>query len=116
MDNEEVCKIFASNLKRYMREAGMTQLDLSKAVGLSTASVSAWVHGRNIPRTNVLGTLTKLFDCELADLVLVKENDLAENSEAAKAKEFILRSVRDMTDAEIIALRKIVEQVLSLRG
>ena len=45
-----------------------------------------------------------------------KEKDLAGSSEVAKARRYVIDAVNQMSDSEIIALRKIVEQVLSLRG
>ena len=52
---------FAANLRRIMRDRGMTQAELGRMVGISQGNVSMYVTGRREPRaTYILRIATAL--------------------------------------------------------
>ena len=61
--------IFASNLIRLRREAGMTQMMLAEKINYSDKSVSKWERGESIPDAYVLKDLAALFGVTVDDLL-----------------------------------------------
>lgn len=68
MDTQEFNRIFAKNLNRYLSRYGMKQVDLAKAIGVSTSTVNTWVKGQKSPRMSKVDDLCKLFRCTRDDL------------------------------------------------
>lgn len=62
-------RIIAENIDRYLVIYEMTQLDLARRLGVSTASVSNWMNGKKIPRAERLDAICAIFHCRRADLV-----------------------------------------------
>jgi transcriptional regulator with XRE-family HTH domain len=56
---ERIAEIFASNLVKARREAGMTQAELGRRTGLHRTEISYLEHAKRMPR---LDTLVKLCD------------------------------------------------------
>lgn len=50
MSSEEFNKIFSKRLRYYLSKYNMTQLDLSKKLGVGTTSVYNWCNGIKNPR------------------------------------------------------------------
>ncbi len=61
---------FSENLKRLMDRANMTQADLSRASGVSTAQIACLVTGRTSdPRTSTVAKLAQALGCTIDELV-----------------------------------------------
>lgn len=59
-----------NNYERCRREAGLSQLDVMKALNLkSTGTVSMWETGRNAPRGIILVRLAELYKCSVDELL-----------------------------------------------
>lgn len=69
MTQDEVCAVFSANLKRLMRRDGLKQSDIVTRLNVSKAQVSDWCAGKNLPRSNLLGGLTDIFQCKLSELL-----------------------------------------------
>ena len=65
----EFNKIFARNLHRYLAAYEMSQLDLSKKLGVSASSVSNWYQGLKTPRMDKVDAMCRIFHCRRADLM-----------------------------------------------
>lgn len=50
-------------------KAGMTQIAVANAVGVSTAAVSLWENGHSIPRGAKLVKIAHLYGCSIDDLL-----------------------------------------------
>ncbi|WP_305138539.1 LexA family protein [Dubosiella newyorkensis] len=68
-------KIFASNLKRYMKEHKLTQAQIAKITNVSQQSVSNWLNEKQIPRMGAIE--------DLASYLHVFKSDLLEDKETA---------------------------------
>lgn len=55
-------KIFASNLKKLLDDTGKSQLALAEYVGVSTATVSHWVSGKNTPLFDKIDLICDFFN------------------------------------------------------
>lgn len=57
MNNQEYAKIIAQNLRRIFYYNGKTQADVSRALGISKATLSSWMNGTRIPRIDKVDLL-----------------------------------------------------------
>jgi len=62
-------QIFMNNLKLLMIRDGKMQIDLIEALGAKRSAVSAWCHGRNVPRAHMLTKIADYFGVEPRDLL-----------------------------------------------
>lgn len=69
----EEYRIFAENLKYYMKRYGYTQVELAEKCDVSHVSVSRWVNGEKFPRIPKLEKLCEIFHCTKADLLQIKQ-------------------------------------------
>lgn len=76
-DQEQIRIIFSENLKRYMEEQGVTQMDLMNALDLNSASISSYVNGKYLPRMSKITKLCEYFHCEPSDLLTDKKDDIS---------------------------------------
>lgn len=73
-NEEEFNKIFSRNLRKYLSTNNMTQLELSKKLGVGTTSVYNWCNGIKTPRMDKVDAMCSLFGCRRADLIEDKSN------------------------------------------
>lgn len=67
-------EIFAKRIRYYLKINGITQLELSKKLGVGTTSVYNWCNGIKIPRMNKIEAMCELFQCKRSDLMEDKDN------------------------------------------
>lgn len=67
----------SEKLRRMMRKAGKTVLDIQYELRLtSPSSVYSWTQGRALPSVDNLVKLTQIFGCTMEDLVVLEgENE-----------------------------------------
>ena len=66
--------MFPERLKELRKEKGMTQIDLAKALGVSSGTVAMWETGKRKPSFEMFDKLTALFDRRL-DYILGSSDD-----------------------------------------
>lgn len=68
--------LFANNLKYYLNRRGISQAELSRQIGTSTATVSDWCNGNKMPgNMTSLMKLASVLSVTVADLFDVHHND-----------------------------------------
>lgn len=90
MSEAEFNKVFSKRLKYYLSKYEMTQLDLSKKIGVGTTSVSNWCKGLKSPRMDKIDAMCKIFNCSRSDLMEDKKdsaNGFSSNSMVLSAKD-----------------------------
>ena len=75
MSTEEINRIFAENLQKYMDRNGESQLDLAEALGVTQAAVSLWVLGRRTPRMDVVDRMCEHYGIKRSDLLDTRETE-----------------------------------------
>lgn len=65
--------IFAKNLKKYRKEAHLTQSQLAEMLSYTGKSISKWESGRTLPPTDVLPDLAKVLGVDLNTLFDFRE-------------------------------------------
>lgn len=84
MSESDFNKVFSNNLRYYLRINNMSQLELSKRLGVGTTSVSNWCKGLKSPRMNKVDEMCRIFGCRRSDL-------MEENVPASSTSPTILR-------------------------
>lgn len=79
MSEKEFNEVFSKRLRHYLKLNGITQLELSKKLGVGTTSVYNWCNGVKTPRMDKVDAMCELFHCKRSDLMEDKE-DLEEDN------------------------------------
>ena len=62
-------EIFIRNVKRNLANSGSKQIDVCRAIGVSTGTFSDWMKGRSYPRMDKIQLLAEYFGVKKSDLV-----------------------------------------------
>lgn len=112
-DNSINLEVFTRNFNRYLTQSKKKQIDVAKAVGVSTGTISDWKKGRSYPRMDKVQALADLFGINKSDLVedvnVAKETVTDEDQEVLD----LFHQVPKEKRAEAIALCKSVLSTLS---
>jgi repressor LexA len=69
MSERKFNEIFSERLRYYLNKYNMTQLELSKRLGVGTTSVYNWCNGIKTPRMDKVDAMCKIFNCKRSDLI-----------------------------------------------
>lgn len=69
MASSEGKLIMGRNIKRLLKQNGMTAARLASILGVSTATVSDWSHGKTYPRIDKIEAMANYFNVQKSDLV-----------------------------------------------
>lgn len=73
MEQNDIQKAFARNLKFYLSREGKTQADMTKYMGVSSATTSDWCNGKKIPRADKLQSICNWLDISLSQLMTTED-------------------------------------------
>lgn len=60
-------------IKKVREIAGLTQIQLAEAVGISQSAIALWEAGRTMPRADKLSQLAKVLNCTVDELLNVED-------------------------------------------
>lgn len=69
MSELEWMEIFSRNLVDMMKEARITQHDLSDMIGVSEGTISKYIHKQRMPSVKVIINIAYALDCDFDDLL-----------------------------------------------
>ena len=95
MSEREFNAIFSERLRYYLNKYEITQLELSKRLGVGTTSVYNWCNGIKTPRMDKVDAMCKIFHCNRSDLMEDKPNDTESyylNEEAQEMAQFLFEN------------------------
>lgn len=69
MPEADFNSIFSKRLRYYLSKYNMTQIELSKILGVGTTSVYNWCNGIKTPRMDKVDKMCELFHCNRSDLM-----------------------------------------------
>lgn len=93
---------FATALNYYMKRDGVKQQDLIDDLNLSSATISAWVTGKRMPRPAAMKMLADYFHVSEADMrslpamVTSEEHDKADITDKLNELVYLLSNTRDI--------------------
>lgn len=91
MSEKDYAEIFSKNLKKMMEINDMTQLELSKRLGVASSAVNYWVKGIKNPRMDKVDKMCEIFGCKRSDLMQDHSEDESYylNSDAKELADFM---------------------------
>lgn len=81
---EQDRRVFAENLTYHMNRNGINGVTLANYMGVSSATISDWMHGKKMPRVDKIKSLANYFGIKMTDLVDEKPQDYYLNPETAQ--------------------------------
>lgn len=72
---KDYLEILSRNIKRHLHERDMTQLDLARALGVATSTVSDWLNKKKSPRMDKVDAMCRIFNCRRSDIMSDREPD-----------------------------------------
>lgn len=98
MGEKDQREIFATNLNRLLQDRGLTQLEVSKVIGVSAQTFNTWCRGVAIPRMDKIQRLADYFRVNKSDLIDYHGDSPATESSQADAL-FIEKYGQEVYDA-----------------
>lgn len=102
MMSDNVKRIFARNLTRYIAQSGKTQKELADMLGVAQSTFNNWCTGVRYPRMDKVEQLARYFNIKKSDLIEEKLTPEKEKDADFLADIF----VRMRTDADFSGLVK----------
>ena len=100
MDNKN---IFASNLKRYMKQKNKSRREVADAIGVSYYTFTSWVTGKKYPRMDKVEMLAEFFGILKSDLI--EEKVTTKTSQKIDlATDIIIRMEKDSDFSELVQI------------
>ena len=66
-------------LKQILKEKGISQRELSIMINKSVITVNSWANHKSTPSIEVLVEICKILDCEIGELVEIKDKKNVRN-------------------------------------
>lgn len=88
MEENEMRKVFADNLKYFLKLNGKQPVDLVRDLGINFSTLSSWMTERKMPRIGKVELLANYFG--------VKQSDLLEEMEDSKKEEYITTEMQNI--------------------
>lgn len=86
MNDEEIRRVFAANLNRFLTASGIKQNEIAKMLRVAESTVSSWCSGAKLPRMPKIDQLAQIFGVQRSDL-LEEKCALPSNMYPAKWRE-----------------------------
>ena len=102
---------FKRNLPYYMDLAGVNQVELAKAVGVSKSTVNTWLSGRSYPRIDAIQKTADVLNCNTDDLLT--ENTESTRQRISEDEKILFRLARNATPSALkaaVAVLKSMEE------
>ena len=93
---DNVKKIFARNLTRYVNQSGKTQKELADMLEVAQSTFNNWCTGVRYPRMDKVEQLARYFGIKKSDLIEDKAED--DKEEKPVAEDGLSRSKRALVD------------------
>lgn len=110
-------KIFADNLKFYLRYKGVTQTDVCKTLNIKPTTFSDWMNEKTYPRIDKIEMLANYFGIMKADLIESKpEHELTDDIELQQYLEELKNrpEMRMLFKVSVKATKEDVEQAVKI--
>lgn len=106
MSDKDERFILAENLKGIMKEKGISQQTLARAVGVSDASVSFWLSGQKYPSP---GKIQKI-----ADYLGVRKSQLIDDVPAVSYRaDLLAHKLEQLTPSQLEVVEHMIDALLS---
>src|SRR5574344_2079628 len=90
---ENLNEVISSNIAKYRKHSGLTQLSLAEKLNYSDKAVSKWERGESLPDAFMLYTLAELFGVTLNDLADENERRTVDYTPDKQKKHSLITSM-----------------------
>lgn len=120
--SETARETFIKNLRHLMEEKGITQADICRALGVSSATVSDWCTGKKYPRVDAMQHLADLLGVRFS--TLTTENGLEDYEDQQRLEALhqnpqlglLFDRTRKMSRADVEFMLQFADRILKERG
>lgn len=78
-NSEELKKIMAKNIQKYLDRKGISQTDMAKDLGFPEMTVSNWLNAKTYPRPDKIQMMADYFNVRRSDLIEESNEEIPEN-------------------------------------
>lgn len=119
--SETARETFIKNLRHLMEEKGITQADICRALGVSSATVSDWCTGKKYPRVDAMQHLADLLGVRFS--TLTTENGLEDYEDQQRLEALhqnpqlglLFDRTRKMSRADVEFMLQFADRILKER-
>ena len=115
MANDEMKKVFAINLRYWLKKRDKTQADLARYMKVSSATASDWCNGNKMPRTDKIWSICTWLGLEIDALLKERDPDAEDpsyypNDDTRELAQFLF----DQPEYKVLfdAARKVKKEVI----
>lgn len=69
MSENDWLNAFGDNLRDMLESVGMSQRELAEQTGLSTGTISKYIHKQSLPGIKAIVNIAYVLDCSMDDLI-----------------------------------------------
>lgn len=118
MTKNEIRENFKRNLNKYMIVNGFNQVDMAKALGVSSATTSDWCTGKKIPKMDNVEEIANWLGVTTSDLLasaeehyyLSKETrEMAEEIGKDKELALLFKAARDVSSEDLKTVHELLK-------
>lgn len=118
MPENELRRIFASNLNYYLDKNNESQKDVAEKLGVSTSTFSSWCTAQKMPRMDKIEVLARHFGIQKSDLIENKSintelDDYLETLRTRPEMKMLFNLTKNATKEDVEKAVKIIETLLS---
>lgn len=106
MTEMDYAAIVSKNLKRIAYNAGKTQTDICRDLGIGKSTVSSWFTGDRVPRMKKIDELCAYFHVKRSDIM--EPHDMTGIDQLTPAEEDLIRKYRGLSSDQ----RRLLEAML----
>ncbi|MBR1722083.1 MAG: helix-turn-helix domain-containing protein [Treponema sp.] len=106
-EKESIAELFGKNVKKYRKEAGLTQEHLSERLGISQKHLSIIETGTQFASASLIGRISKELNVSPGNLFGGTSNELAE--ELKKTRDYFQSELNSKTEELLSKIEEIKE-------
>lgn len=121
MDNQllKTAEVFGKNLSFQRKNKKLTQLHLSKELGVHESTVSNWEHGFREPNLDMLIMISKYFDVSidylLSNTVSIPEHHIVVNEKFPGCIEYLYKVSKDSNTEKCNDILQLIKLIVCLQ-
>lgn len=112
MANEELKKIFSSNIAYFINMSGKQQKEVAKDLGIAPTTFNTWCCGKILPTLPKMQRIASYFGCTVEDLLTPLLRKPMLRIEATVQEAAILRAFRSADSGTRAAIAKLLDITL----
>lgn len=110
--SDDIKKIFARNLTRYIAQSGKTQKELADMLGVAQSTFNNWCTGVRYPRMDKVEQLADYFGIKKSDLIEEKAEVAADNAGLSAGRKKLMDFAKTVPDDQIDMILRVMRSIV----